>query len=169
MSDATLPSEGVAPRASRTKWVALGALAIAGVAFAVITAGGIGENLVYYWGPKELQGAGDKAIGATIRLGGQVGKGSIKQLGGSTLEFDVVDEKARVRVRTTSIPPQMFREEIGVVVEGTMTKAGYFESKRLMVSHGNEYRAPGDGQPVDAKKLMRSTQGLEGAEEKARP
>lgn len=169
MSDATLPSEGVAPRASRTKWVALGALAIAGVAFAVITAGGIGENLVYYWGPKELQGVGDKAIGATIRLGGQVGKGSIKQLGGSTLEFDVVDEKARVRVRTTSIPPQMFREEIGVVVEGTMTKAGYFESKRLMVSHGNEYRAPGDDQPVDAKKLMRSTQGLEGAEEKARP
>ena len=81
----------------------------------------------------------------------------------------MVDEKARVRVRTTSIPPQMFREEIGVVVEGTMTKAGYFESKRLMVSHGNEYRAPGDDQPVDAKKLMRSTQGLEGAEEKARP
>jgi len=149
--------------------VALGALAVAGVAFAVITAGGIGENLVYYWGPKELRAAGDKAVGATIRLGGQVAEGSIKQLGGSTLEFDVVDGQARVRVRTTSIPPQMFREGIGVVVEGTMTKAGYFESKRLMVSHGNEYRAPGDGEKVDAKKLIESTTGLEGAEEKAKP
>ena len=147
----------------------LAATAGAFVAFAVITAGGIGENLVYYWGPKELRGAGDKAIGATIRLGGQVGKGSIRQLGASALEFDVVDDQASVRVRTTSIPPQMFREEIGVVVEGTMTKAGYFESKRLMVSHGNEYRAPEDGEKVDAKKLMQSTKGLQGAEEKARP
>ena len=169
MSDAALMSEGAAPGASRTKWVALGALAVAAIAFAVITAGGIGENLVYYWGPKELRGAGDKAIGATIRLGGQVGKGSIRQLGGSTLEFDVVDDQASVRVRTSSIPPQMFREEIGVVVEGTMTKAGSFESKRLMVSHGNEYRAPEDGEKVDAKKLMQSTQGLQGADEKAKP
>jgi cytochrome c-type biogenesis protein CcmE len=169
MSDAALMSEGAAPGASRMKWLALGALAVAAIAFAVITAGGLGENLVYYWGPKELRAAGDKAIGATIRLGGQVGKGSIRQLGASSLEFDVVDGQASVRVRTTSIPPQMFREEIGVVVEGTMTKAGYFESKRLMVSHGNEYRAPGDGETVDAKKLMQSTQGLQGAEEKARP
>ena len=163
-------SSDVAPAArGRNRWFAVAALAVAGAAFAVITAGGIGENLVYYWGPKELRGAGDKAIGATIRLGGQVGKGSIRQLGGSTLEFDVVDDQASVRVRTSSIPPQMFREEIGVVVEGTMTKAGYFESKRLMVSHGNEYRAPEDGEKVDAKKLMQSTQGLQGADEKAKP
>ena len=43
---------------------------------------------------------------------------------------------------TKSVPPQMFREGIGVVVEGTMTQAGHFESQRLMVSHDNEYRAP---------------------------
>ena len=38
-------------RRARTDWFALGALAVAGVAFAVIAAGGIGENLVYYWAP----------------------------------------------------------------------------------------------------------------------
>ena len=145
---------------NQTKWFALGALAVAGAAFAFITVGGIGDNLVYYWGPSELVAAGDKAIGATIRLGGQVAKGSIRQAQGSELSFAVSDGKASVNVRTKSVPPQMFREGIGVVVEGTMKRDGHFESQRLMVSHGNEYRAPGEGEKPNMKKLMESTTGL---------
>jgi cytochrome c-type biogenesis protein CcmE len=138
----------------------MGALAVAAAAFAVITVGGIGENLVYYWGPTELHAAGDKAVGATIRLGGQVAKGSVVYKEGSTLEFDVADGRSTVKVRSTGVPPQMFREGIGVVVEGTMTRAGRFECQRLMVSHGNEYRAPSEGEKPDTRKLMESTQGL---------
>jgi cytochrome c-type biogenesis protein CcmE len=147
----------------KTKYFAIGALLVAGAAFVAITAGGIGENLVYYWGPKELRQAGGKAIGATIRLGGQVAKGSIvQQPGVASLEFDVVDDQASVHVKSAGVPPQMFREGIGVVVEGTLTKAGHFESKRLMVSHGNEYRAPDDPKArVDVERLMKSTKGLE--------
>jgi cytochrome c-type biogenesis protein CcmE len=69
-----------------------------------------------------------------------------------------------VHVKSTGVPPQMFRENIGVVVEGTMTRAGYFQCNRLMVSHNNEYKAPQKGHPVDRKeleRLMRSTEGLE--------
>jgi cytochrome c-type biogenesis protein CcmE len=55
----------------------------------------------------------------------------------------------------------MFREGIGVVVEGTMTPGNYFESTRLMVKHGNDYQVPKDGRPVDAATLMRSTEGLQ--------
>ncbi len=149
------------PSVGRTKWFAIGALAVAGVAFLILTFGGIGQNLVYYWGPTDLRGAGNKAIGATIRLGGMVAKDSIRYgQGVSSLEFDVVDGKNTVHVKSQGVPPQMFREGIGVVVEGTMTKAGYFESHRLMVSHDNEYRAPGDPTKADMKALMRSTQGL---------
>lgn len=149
--------------ASKTKYFAVGALLVAGAAFVAITAGGIGENLVYYWGPSQLEQAGRKAIGATIRLGGQVKQGSIvMQPGVSALEFDVVDGKSSVHVKSAGVPPQMFREGIGVVVEGTLTKAGYFESRRLMVSHGNEYRAPDDPKAgVDVERLMKSTKGLE--------
>ncbi len=155
-----------APR--RTRLFAIGALAVAGAAFALITAGGIGRNLVYYWGPKELRAAGDKALGATIRLGGLVAPGSISQAQGSALEFDVTDGKASVHVKSRGVPPQMFRERIGVVVEGTMTRAGHFESQRLMVSHSNEYRAPKEGEAegsqVDVKALMRSLQEAEQAQ-----
>lgn len=145
---------------SRTKWIAFGALAVAGAAFALLAAGGIGENLVYYWGPAELVGAGKKAYGATIRLGGQVVPGSIQHGQGSELRFAVSDGKASVNVQTKTVPPQMFREGIGVVVEGTMKADGHFESQRLMVSHGNEYRAPGDGEKPDMKQLMETTTGI---------
>ena len=93
-------------------------------------------------------------MGATIRLGGQVAPGSVAYKEGSTLEFDVADGRSMVRVRSTGVPPQMFREGIGVVVEGTMNRTGQFECQRLMVSHSNEYRAPGDGEKPDTRKLM---------------
>jgi cytochrome c-type biogenesis protein CcmE len=138
------------------------ALAVAAIGFTIIAASGINKNLVYYWTPSDLHKAGDKAYGATIRLGGQVLPGSVHQLsGGSAMDFDVTDKKQVVHVKSTGIPPQMFREGIGVVVEGTMTRGGYFESERLMVSHNNEYRSPKDGQAIDAKKLIESTKGVD--------
>ena len=168
-----MSAPGIAAPASfskgRTKWFAFGALAVAAGAFLVIVLGGIGENLVYYWGPKELRGQGDKAIGATIRLGGQVAVGSVKLGDGvSNLEFDVTDGVASVHVLSRGVPPQLFRDRIGVVVEGTMTKAGTFESRRLMVSHDNKYRAPAD-KDVDIRTLMRSTQGLDDVPESPGP
>ena len=163
----TVMNEPTASQVSRrrTRLFMVGAFLVAAIGFAVIAASGINENLVYYWTPSDLRAAGDKAYGATVRLGGMVVKGSIRNhAGASGLEFDVKDSNAVVHVKSTGVPPQMFRENIGVVVEGTMTRAGYFRSDRLMVSHSNEYQAPAAGHPVDKKeleKLMKSTQGLE--------
>jgi cytochrome c-type biogenesis protein CcmE len=39
----------------------------------------------------------------------------------------------------------MFREGIGVVVEGAYQSDMIFRTNRLMVNHSNEYRAPTDG------------------------
>lgn len=149
----------------RTRRFVIAALAVASLAFILIAAGGINKNLVYYWTPSDLRAAGEKAYGATIRLGGMVAPGSIRRgPGTSGVEFDVRDAAAVVHVKSSGVPPQMFRENIGVVVEGTMSRSGHFESTRLMVSHNNEYRAPEKGHPVDRKeleKLMKSTQGLD--------
>jgi cytochrome c-type biogenesis protein CcmE len=83
--------------------------------------------------------------------------------GVSGLEFDVKDATGIVHVKSSGVPPQMFRENIGVVVDGTMTRSGYFQCNRLMVSHNNEYRAPKGGHKMsqeELQKLMRSTEGL---------
>jgi cytochrome c-type biogenesis protein CcmE len=142
----------------KTRLFMIGAFLVAGIAFAVIAASGINSNLVYYWTPSDLVANGDKAYGATIRLGGMVAPGSINNQGGSNVEFLVHDGKARVPVKTSTVPPQMFRENIGVVVEGTMVRgagSGYFQSTRLMVSHNNEYKAPDASHPVDQKQLRK--------------
>jgi cytochrome c-type biogenesis protein CcmE len=148
----------------KTRRFMIGAIAVAGIAFAVIAASGINNNLVYYWTPSDLYANGKKAYGANVRLGGMVAKNSIKKLGGSAVAFDVHDGKAKVHVQTSTVPPQMFRENIGVVVEGTMvrgTGGAYFKSSRLMVSHNNEYKAPETGHPVDRKELERMMKSVE--------
>ncbi|MEO8378330.1 MAG: cytochrome c maturation protein CcmE [Acidobacteriota bacterium] len=149
-------------RRSTRRFIVL-AFALAAIGFVVIAAGGINENLVYYWTPKDLRTAGDKAYGATIRLGGMVAPGSIRQRSGSGVEFDVLDADAVVHVKSSGVPPQMFRENIGVVVEGTMVRGGTFESHRLMISHNNKYEAPKGGHSMSSKeleKLMRTTEGM---------
>lgn len=132
-------------------------LAVAAIALTWIAVGSIGSNLVYYWTPTELQAAGDDAGSATVRLGGMVKAGSIdwnKDAG--VLNFVVHDGTSEVAVRATEMPPQMFRENIGVVVEGRLGDDGVFVSNRLLVKHDNEYRAPHDPKEVDVQKLWES-------------
>ena len=138
----------------RSRLFMVGAFLVASIAFVVLAVGGLNKNLVYYWTPTDLHAAGDKAYGATIRLGGMVAGGSVKKGSGvSGLEFDVKDGNRIVHVKSAGVPPQMFRESIGVVVEGTMDRGGYFKCNRLMVSHGNEYKAPKSGHPMDKKQM----------------
>ena len=159
-----IPSATAAMRRKTRRFILI-ACTIAALAFVVIAAGGISDNLVYYWTPTDLHKAGDKAYGATIRLGGMVGKGSIRRGSGTSgVEFDVVDATGTVHVKSSGVPPQMFRENIGVVVEGTMTRGGAFQCHRLMVSHGNDYKPPKGGHAVnkqELEKLMKTTEGLQ--------
>ena len=132
---------------------------IAAGAVVFLSVGGIGKNLVYYWTPTELIAAGQKAEGAVIRLGGMVEGGSIQwDQKSNDLRFRVTDGEKTVAVHGRSVPPQMFRENIGVVVEGTMGGDGTFVCDRLLVKHDNEYKPPEKG-AADVKDLSRTLSG----------
>jgi cytochrome c-type biogenesis protein CcmE len=62
--------------------------------------------------------------------------------------FAVTDGTQQVPVECSGNPPQMFREGIGVVIEGKL-ESGVFQTDRVMVKHSNEYRAPEDGERPD--------------------
>jgi cytochrome c-type biogenesis protein CcmE len=138
--------------------VTLVALVVAAGVLGFLAFGGIGESLVYYWSPTELYAAGDQAQGANIRLGGLVAQGSIRYGEGSQLEFVVTDGTEEITVHATAVPPAMFREGIGVVVEGTLGSEGVFETQRLMVKHDNEYQAPDTEDDRSTEELMKTMQ-----------
>lgn len=130
------------------------ALLVAGGALAGLAWGNLGENLVYYWSPSELVARKDAALGVTVRLGGMVVPGSFdltKCNPGCT--FVVTDGKSEVTVQSEGMPPQMFREGQGVVVEGTTDKTGVFHTDRIMVKHSNEYQPPKEGEKPSAATL----------------
>jgi len=142
----------------RRLWTVAG-IALVTVVLSILAFSSIGQSLVYYWSPTELLAAGDKAVGASIRLGGLVAPGSVvRGADGLTLDFAVTDGQNTVSVRAQAVPPAMFREGIGVVVEGTLDADGQFETQRLMVKHDNEYQAPAEGEPVDMQDLMETMQ-----------
>jgi cytochrome c-type biogenesis protein CcmE len=156
---------------TRNRLIAVVSLLVAGAGLSLVAFGNIGENLVYYWRPSEMMAQGEKAYGPTIRLGGQVQPGSIQwNEQHTTLQFRVMDSEqpgaAHVLVRTTEVPPQMFRERIGVVVEGTFDQSQVFQGSRLMVNHSNEYRAPKTDD--DVKKMFEDMQKQEATTAAAR-
>jgi cytochrome c-type biogenesis protein CcmE len=131
--------------------------------FVYLIKGGIGNNLVYFLTPGELLAKGDQAYDTSVRLGGLVAPGSVKwNAEALELRFTMMDEKGKqVEVHARKAPPQMFREGIGVVVEGKLARSGVFETSTLMVKHSNEYKAPDKGHdPAKMyKTLVRDPQG----------
>lgn len=118
----------------------------------------LGDDLTYYWSPTELASASN-AKDATVRLGGMVVPGTYKwDQALQRVEFDVTDTKTTVHVVNEGNPPQMFREGVGVVVEGRLGADGVFHSDTVMVSHDNEYKPPHEGEsPADIYKNLNQT------------
>jgi cytochrome c-type biogenesis protein CcmE len=118
-------------------------------AFGFLLYGGIDSNVVFFLTPQELLARGSDAYDVPVRLGGQVKPGSVRwDAERLDLIFVVTDTGGQtVNVRSVgSAPPQMFRDGMGVVVEGRYRRDGVFESTNLMVKHSNEYRKPEHGE-----------------------
>lgn len=140
--------------ATKKKLFAVGALAIALGALGVLSMGGIGENLVYYWSPTQLA-TQPNAKDATVRLGGMVVAGTVQwDKDSHVVTFDLTDGQNTVHVRNEGNPPQMFRAGIGAVVEGKLGADNVFHSDKVMVKHDNQYKAPEGAPTVEQMKQM---------------
>ncbi len=121
--------------------------------FGYLLYGGIGENLVWNMTPNELLAKGDERYGHSVRLGGQVSPGSVVwDEGRQGVQFKMHDlTGGEILVHAKGAPTAMFREGIGVVVEGKLMKdesADIFHATNLMVKHSNEYKPPTEGHPA---------------------
>lgn len=135
-----------APRNNRKRGIVAG-IAVIVAAFGYLIYGGLDKNVVYFLTPKELLAKGADGVDVPVRLGGQVKPGSVKWNDASLdLSFTVTDGSGDIAVHSRGAPPQMFRDGMGVVVEGRYHHDGVFNSTNLIVKHSNEYRPPKPGE-----------------------
>lgn len=146
----------------RRKSALVVAVVIIVAAFGFLLYGGIDKNVVFFLTPEELLSRGPSAYDVPVRLGGLVQPGSVKwDADKLELRFVVADSGGQsVNVHSTGAPPQMFRDGMGVVVEGRYHRSGVFESTNLMVKHSNEYRKPEHGgRPAEMYKSLQKGAG----------
>ena len=123
-------------------WRLVGLVAIA-AAITALAAGGLGENMVFFLTPVELEARAGEVTGQPIRLGAQVKPGSVDWNAEATeLRFVLAEAGIEIPVESTGAPPAMFQEGMGVVVEGVYGEDRVFHATNLMVKHSNEYAPP---------------------------
>ena len=118
--------------------LALAALIGAGL----LAASALKDQAAYFYSPADLQ-KNPVAAGRHIRLGGMVADRSIvRQPDGVTIDFVVADGPATTRVRFRGIPPDLFKENSGVVAEGAFGPDGVFLADTILAKHDERYMPP---------------------------
>ncbi|TYR34277.1 cytochrome c maturation protein CcmE [Mesorhizobium microcysteis] len=98
----------------------------------------LGQKTSYFFMPGELQAAVLEP-GQRIRLGGLVEKGTVVRGEGTAVAFAVTDQVHSVKVAYSGILPDLFREEQGVVTEGTFREDGVFVADSVLAKHDENY------------------------------
>lgn len=118
--------------------VALVALIGAGL----LAASALKDQAAYFYSPADLQ-RNPVAAGKHIRLGGMVAERSIvRQPDGVSIDFVVTDGPAATKVHFRGIPPDLFKENSGVVAEGAFRPDGVFLAETILAKHDERYMPP---------------------------
>jgi cytochrome c-type biogenesis protein CcmE len=138
------PVVRVRPPRKRLRYIVAGGLCAAAVVFLLV--GGLSRNIVYFRTTSEAVKDRFEEGSHRFRLMGAVVTGS-QQSTNDGVAFEVTDGMERVKVVHHGSPPELFKDGVPVVCEGRW-KGDVFDSDRIMIKHGSEYRPP----PVDASK-----------------
>jgi len=117
----------------------------------------LASSLVYFIVPSEYAAAPHEYDGRRIRLGGLVEAGSVQYDSNAlNLTFNVTDSLETYPVRYSGAPPELFKENTGVVVVGQF-EDDTFVSNELLVKHSEVYEAE-EGKQVNIDDLKDALQ-----------
>lgn len=123
-------------------------------ALGYIIYGGMQEAMVYFVTPTELRAKKSPAGEKFYRVGGMVEAGSLQMnLQTRTFRFRLTDGVQTIPVYYQGVPPDLFAEGKGAVVEGRLGADGLFRAKTIMAKHAEEYSPPKDGH-TDLRSFM---------------
>lgn len=144
---------GVASRKLVYGLLGVGVLGLAGY----MISQALTTSLVYFILPNEYAAQPSQFENRRIRLGGLVAPESVRFNDADLqLTFLVTDGIETYPVQHVGAPPELFRENAGVVIEGRFDE-GTFVSDNLLIKHSEVYEAPADGH-IDIEALRESLQ-----------
>jgi cytochrome c-type biogenesis protein CcmE len=121
-----------------------GIIILAAISYLVV--GGMKEAVVYFVTPSELKAKESSSANKFLRMGGMVVKGSLeKNLQQLTYRFELTDGTTTFPVFFKGVPPDLFTEGKGAVVEGRIGSDGVFQATTIMAKHAEEYSPHVDG------------------------
>lgn len=130
---------------SKTRRYLIGAVVVL-AALGYIIYGGMQQALVYFKMPSELRAEEKSMQGKFVRMGGMVVTGSMeKDLQTLTYKFQITDGSTKFPVYFKGVPPDMFVEGKGAVVEGRVESDGVFHATTIMAKHAEDYSPHADG------------------------
>lgn len=114
---------------------------VAALSYMIYT--GMQQAMVYFVTPSELKGQERPSQEKFLRMGGMVVTGSLKKdLKNLTHRFQITDGATSIPVFFRGVPPDLFTEGKGAVVEGRMGEDGVFTATSIMAKHAEEYSPP---------------------------
>lgn len=114
---------------------------VAALSYMIYT--GMQQAMVYFVTPSELKGQERPSQEKFLRMGGMVVTGSLKKdLKNLTYSFQITDGANSIPVFFRGVPPDLFTEGKGAVVEGRMGEDGVFMATSIMAKHAEEYSPP---------------------------
>ena len=117
--------------------------------------GSMQEAMVYFKTPSELKADGSAVEGKFLRIGGMVVVGSLeKDLERRTFRFQITDGKESIPVYYQGVPPDLFSEGKGAVVEGKIGENKIFQASTIMAKHSEEYSPPKEGDHSKARSFV---------------
>jgi cytochrome c-type biogenesis protein CcmE len=100
------------------------------------------DKAAYFRSPADIAKAAPHA-GEAFRLGGMVAdKSIIHEADGVSIRFIVADGPATTPVRYKGITPDLFKENSGVVAEGSLGADGVFTATTILAKHDENYKPP---------------------------
>jgi len=125
----------------------IGSIGIVVIGLGYLAFGNFGENLVYFVTPSEVVTLQADRYGKKMRVAGMVVKASMKVVPETLrINFDLTDGAETIPVTFEGIPPDLFKEGKGAVVEGYWDEDQVFHSHMIMAKHEEDYM------PLEMKK-----------------
>ena len=103
------------------------------------------DNIVFFYSPSEIQQKINlKEIDemSKLRLGGMVKESSIEQLNNGSINFIITDFDREMVVFYKGIIPDLFKEQQGVIAEGSINNEGIFIANSILAKHDENYMPP---------------------------